>query len=68
MTLTTKQHPPTLSIPDDAWKDGGLPHKSFVSPWAVHSPRVETITGREDRLAATFVQRVLDELTGFLDY
>lgn len=38
ISLTTKRHEPTLTIPSDAWIDGGLPADSFVSPWALHSP------------------------------
>lgn len=59
VTLTTTPHPETISIPDDAWLSGGLPHTSYVSPWAIHSPRHETIGSHEGRLAEAFVAQVV---------
>lgn len=31
--MTTRERDAAVQVPDDAWAVGGLPGKSFVSPW-----------------------------------
>lgn len=59
VAITTSPHDAGLSIPDDAWVEGELPRTSYVSPWALHSPRVEDITDRVGEFTSEFCESVL---------
>lgn len=59
VAITTSPHDPALTIPEGAWDEGGLPRTSYVSPWALHSPRVEDVTERIGRFSPVFCESVL---------
>lgn len=59
VAVTTVHHEPGLAIPDGAWTDGKLPKQSYVSPWALHSPRVEDITDRVGGVGSEFCEGIL---------
>lgn len=66
ISLTTTPHDPAISIPLDAWVDGGLPEASYVLPWSLHSPRREDVTAREGHLSTSFCEDVLAEARRYL--
>jgi len=39
VTLTTTPHDGTVPIDDVDWVDGGMPRRSYASPWSLASPR-----------------------------
>lgn len=66
MAVSTKEYEPSLALEPDVWEAGGVPRESFVSPWAVHSPRLEDLVAWQGRLTTGFVDRVVDELETYL--
>ena len=66
VAITTSPHEPGMSIPEGAWEDGGLPRTSYVSPWALHSPRVEDITDRVGGFSSEFCESVLEASREYL--
>lgn len=42
VAISTRQYDDSLPLTADVWTDGGVPRESYVSPWAVHSPRERT--------------------------
>lgn len=64
--LATSPHLPAHPLRDDHWEVGGAPVDSYILPWAVHSPRRETIEAWQGRLTASFVDRVVDETVEYL--
>lgn len=66
VAVSTSEYEPALAIPDGVWDVGGVPRESFVSPWAVHSPRTEDLVAWQGRVGDEFVDRVVDELTTYL--
>jgi mRNA-degrading endonuclease toxin of MazEF toxin-antitoxin module len=66
VALTTSSHLPAHPLRDEYWEVGGAPEESFVLPWAVHSPRRETIEAWQGRLTPSFVNRVVDEVVAYL--
>lgn len=67
VAITTALHEPGLAIPEDARTDGGLPRPSYVSPWALHSPRVEDVTERLGRMGSSFCETVLAAARAYLE-
>lgn len=66
VAITTSRHDAGMSIPDEAWEEGGLPRTSYVSPWALHSPRVEDITELVGRCTSEFCESVLEASREYL--
>lgn len=66
VAVSTKSYDRSLPLGDNVWETGGVPRESFVSPWAVHSPRIEDVVAWQGRVADDFVDRVVDELETFL--
>ena len=62
LAVTTKQYEPSVPLPDDVWVTGGVPRNSFVSPWAIHSPRVEDLVAWQGRVTDDYVTRVVEEV------
>ena len=67
VTVTTTPHEGAVSITEDDWIDGGMPRKSYASPWTVASPKHDAIVRRQGRLSETFVQEVVEELVRYLE-
>ncbi|ADQ65975.1 hypothetical protein C499_19382 [Halogeometricum borinquense DSM 11551] len=55
VAISTKGYDDSLPLTDDLWEVGGVPRDSFVSPWAVHSPRKEDFVAWQGRLEKAFV-------------
>lgn len=66
VAVTTKEYADSLALRDDVWETGGVPKESFVSPWAVHSPRIEDIVAWQGRVTERFVGRVVDTLETYV--
>jgi mRNA-degrading endonuclease toxin of MazEF toxin-antitoxin module len=68
VALTTSGYEAALPIPDDAWLDGGTPRRSYVLPWAVHSPQHADVVRRQGRLSRQFVDKVVRKLIEYVEY
>ncbi|OLZ39521.1 hypothetical protein A6E15_00320 [Natrinema saccharevitans] len=66
VAVSTKQYDRSLPLRSDVWEVGGVPCESFVSPWAVHSPRREDLIAWQGRVTESFIERVIDELKRYL--
>jgi mRNA-degrading endonuclease toxin of MazEF toxin-antitoxin module len=67
VAISTKEYDPSLPLSNDIWEIGGVPETSFVGPWAIHSPRIDDIITWQGRLTDSFVDRVVDELNGYMN-
>ena len=50
IAISTKEYDDSIALPEAVWKRGGVPQQSYVSPWAVHSPRSEDFVAWQGRL------------------
>lgn len=66
VAVSTKEYEGSLALEPDVWERGGVPRQSFVSPWAVHSPRIEDLVAWQGRVTDDLVERVVDELETYL--
>lgn len=66
VAVSTKEYDASLVLESAVWESGGVPRESFVSPWAVHSPRLEDLVAWQGRVTDAFVDRVVDELETYL--
>jgi mRNA-degrading endonuclease toxin of MazEF toxin-antitoxin module len=66
VAISTKEYDNSLALSEAVWKVGGVPQKSFVSPWAVHSPRSEDFVAWQGRVTDAFVGQVVDQLQTYL--
>ncbi|ELZ80319.1 hypothetical protein KU306_03740 [Haloferax larsenii] len=67
VAISTKEYDDSLPLTDDLWEVGGVPRDSFVSPWAVHSPRKEDFVAWQGRLEEAFVDRVVEHVEEYLE-
>jgi len=66
VAISTKAYDDSLALSEAVWKIGGVPRESFVSPWAVHSPRSEDFVAWQGRVTDAFVGQVVEELETYL--
>ena len=66
VAVSTREYDDSIALADDIWKVGGVPRESYVSPWAVHSPRIEDLVAWQGRVTDAFVGCVVDSLEGYL--
>lgn len=66
VAVTTKRYEDSIALEEAVWEVGGVPEESFVSPWAVHSPRIEDLVAWQGRVAVGLVDRVVDQLDEYL--
>ena len=66
VAVTTKEYDRSLALETDIWEVGGVPRESFVSPWAVHSPRIEDLVAWQGRVTSEFVDTVVDQIETYL--
>lgn len=64
--ISTKQYDDSMPLESNLWEVGGTPRDSFVSPWAVHSPRSEDFVAWQGRLTETFVDEVIAVMESYL--
>lgn len=67
VAVSTKEYEDSITLGEDVWEVGGVPRESFVSPWAVHSPRIEDIVAWQGRVTDAFVERVVAMLETYLE-
>ncbi|WP_101294839.1 type II toxin-antitoxin system PemK/MazF family toxin [Halegenticoccus soli] len=66
VAVSTKAYDVSLPLDDEVWEIGGVPRESFVSPWAVHSPRIEDLIAWQGRVTEEFVDEVVDAIATYL--
>lgn len=66
VAVSTKASEDSIAIDTDVWTTGGVPRESFVSPWAVHSPRSEDLSAWQGRVTDAFVDKVVDSMGAYL--
>jgi len=66
VAISTKEYEGSIALRGDVWEVGGVPRESFVSPWAVHSPRIEDLTAWQGRVSEGLVDTVVDEIATYL--
>lgn len=64
--VSTKEYSESIALSSDVWEIGGVPRDSFVSPWAVHSPRSEDLIAWQGRVEDDLVDLVVDALDAYL--
>ncbi|EMA55340.1 MULTISPECIES: type II toxin-antitoxin system PemK/MazF family toxin [Halococcus] len=67
VALSTSGHDAALPIREDDWVEGGTPKRSYVLPWAIHSPRRADVTHRQGHLADAIVDRTAEELLTYIE-
>lgn len=66
VAISTREYDESIALSDGIWEVGGVPRESFVSPWAVHSPRIEDLVAWQGRVTDEFVDEVVDALEIYL--
>jgi mRNA-degrading endonuclease toxin of MazEF toxin-antitoxin module len=66
VAISTKEYGDSIRLEPDVWAVGGVPRQSFVSPWAVHSPRIEDLVAWQGRVTDEFVGDVVTALETYL--
>ena len=66
VAISTKEYGDSIPLQPDVWKNGGVPRESFVSPWAVHSPRIDSLVTWQGRVTEGFVDQVVDTVETYL--
>jgi len=66
VAISTMEYDDSLRLGEDVWETGGVPRESFVSPWAIHSPRNEGLVAWQGRVTDELVVRVVDSLETYL--
>nr|WP_246308278.1 hypothetical protein [Halosimplex rubrum] len=66
VAISTKEYEDSIALNPDVWTVGGVPQESFVSPWAVHSPRIEDLVAWQGRVADEIVEDVVTALEKYL--
>ena len=66
VAVSTKEYEDSIALEPDVWSVGGVPQRSFVSPWAVHSPRIEDLVAWQGCVTDEFVSDVVTALETYL--
>lgn len=66
VAISTRAYDDSLALSEAVWETGGVPRESYVSPWAVHSPRTEDFVAWQGRVTDAFVEQVTNELETYL--
>lgn len=66
VAVSTKEYEHSIALGSGVWEVGGVPRESFVSPWAVHSPRIEDLVAWQGRVTDKFVGTVIDKIETYL--
>jgi mRNA-degrading endonuclease toxin of MazEF toxin-antitoxin module len=67
VALSTSGHDAAIPVREGDWEAGGTPRRSYVLPWAIHSPQRADVTHRQGRLADTIVGRTVEQLLSYID-
>ena len=66
VAISTKEYGDSISLKPGVWTVGGVPRQSYVSPWAVRSPRIEDLFAWQGRVTGEFVDEIVDALETYL--
>lgn len=66
VAISTRAHEDSIPLESSVWKTGGVPRESFVSPWAVHSPRIEDLVAWQGTVTTKFVDHVVSTIETYL--
>lgn len=66
VAISTKPYDDSIALSADCWEVGGVPKQSYISPWAVHSPRTEDFVAWQGTLTESVIQQVVDEINLYL--
>lgn len=66
VAISTSQYDQSIRITEDAWEIGGVPEDSFLSPWSIHSPRIEDLIAWQGRLTEDFLDRTAAEIRRYV--
>jgi mRNA-degrading endonuclease toxin of MazEF toxin-antitoxin module len=66
VAISTKEYSDSIPLSADVWEVGGVPRQSFVSPWAVHSPRSEDFVAWQGRVTGSFVEDIVETVETYL--
>ena len=66
VAVSTREYDDSLALEPEVWEVGGVPRESFVSPWAIHSPRIEDLVAWQGRVTDGFLARTVGKLNGYL--
>lgn len=67
VTLTTTPHDEGIPLEASDWIEGGMPRRSYASPWTVASPKHAALVRRQGRLTESFVRTVVNALESYLE-
>ena len=67
VAISTKEYSDSIALSDELWEVGGVPRQSFVSPWAVHSPRHEDFVAWQGRVTVSFVDDIVKTVETYLE-
>jgi hypothetical protein len=66
VAISTSEYVDSIPLDSEDWVVGGVPRKSFVSPWAVHSPRVKDLVAWQGRVTDALAETVVDDVVSYL--
>jgi hypothetical protein len=66
VAISTREYGDSIPLSEDVWEVGGVPRQSFVSPWAVHSPRHEDFVAWQGRVTGSFVDSIVGAMEMYL--
>lgn len=66
VAISTKEYEESIALNEEVWETGGVPTESFVSSWALHSPRIEDVVAWQGRVQGEFVDDVVDAVAQYL--
>jgi len=66
VAVSTKTYDDSIALSAECWEVGGVPEQSYISPWAVHSPRSEDFVAWQGTLCESVVQQVVDQIESYL--
>jgi len=66
VAISTKTYSDSVAMGSDVWEVGGVPCELFVSPWAVHSSRIEDLIAWQGCVTDAFVDTPVDTIETYL--
>ncbi|MBO4249495.1 hypothetical protein IL252_16940 [Halomicrobium sp. IBSBa] len=62
LAMTTQQHTGAISVPDDAWREGGSDTDAYISPWYTTTIKHRDFDRQQGTLEPTLVVEAVSEL------
>lgn len=67
VAVSTKAYEDSIPLDADCWTVGGVPEDSFVSPWAIHSPRSDDLVAWQGTVTDALVTSVIEAAESYLE-